>query len=502
MSAQDGLEWVQTLSGPEPRWTREPQITAIAQVVSRTLGSEPPEAYDVRFLAQGALNKLYTVRRTDMGTEAGFSNGHPIDGGTDDGVGEFVMRLSLPVDPHRKTLSEVATLEYVRAHTDVPVPRVIAFDATRDNDVGLEWILMERLPGRPLEESWRTMTWEAKEAVVMRVAHIAAQLFRLRFPRIGNIFRESDDGASARLAGRDDSAESSNGTSGSAGVDHGARALGSPVPKTSGHPKAVTRYAVGQIVSMPFFWGDHVRQDVPRGPFKSSRDWLAARLLLARNDAAYTLATSKKESALEDAHNITDNVHRLLTLLKTVFPSPADEEPQQLSHNSNNGARGDDDCGCIAAEAFALMHDDLSNHNIIVDTETGRLTGVVDWECVSTLPLWKACQLPAFLAGRDRADKPVRKEYAVNADGEINELYWEHLLDFEHTALRRLFTDEMARIEPAWEAVRKASGPMIDFELAVQACDDVFLHGYVKEWLDGIAQGHGEVMSLTQRLSD
>jgi hypothetical protein len=502
MSAQDGLEWVHTLSGPEPRWTKEPQIAAIAQVISRTLGGGPPEAYDVRFLAQGAFNKLYTVRRSESSKMADYSNGSPADGGTSNNVGEFVMRLSLPVDPRHKTLSEVATLEYVRAHTDVPVPRVVAFDATRDSDIGFEWILMERLPGRPLAESWRTMTLEAKEAVVKRVAHFAAQLFRLRFRRIGNIYRASDVEAMARVADTADSGESSNGTSYSAGIHYIASTLATTVPISSSEAStAVTGYAVGRIVSMPFFWGDRVRQDVPRGPFTSSHYWLAARLLFVRNDAAHTLKTSTKESELEDAHNYTSNVDGLLLLLRTVFPSTSDKERMKLNSDGSNGACGDDAVP-LAAEAFALMHDDLSNHNILVDADTGQVTGVVDWECVTTLPLWKVCQLPAFLVGRDRAEKPIREGYAVDEYGEVNELYWEHLLDFEHAALRRLFAEEMARIEPAWEAVQKASGAMVDFELAVQACDDVFLHGFVKEWLDDIAEGHGEVMSLTQRLRD
>lgn len=42
------------------------------------------------------------------------------------------MRVSLPVDPNRKTQSEVATVNGSRV-TDIPTPRIIAYDATRDN---------------------------------------------------------------------------------------------------------------------------------------------------------------------------------------------------------------------------------------------------------------------------------------------------------------------------------------------------------------------------------
>ncbi|KAH7259208.1 uncharacterized protein BKA55DRAFT_562211 [Fusarium redolens] len=53
------------------------------------------------------------------------------------------MRVSLPVDPKHKTAGEVATLKWLSQHSTMPVPRVIAFDDTRDNQIGFEWILME-----------------------------------------------------------------------------------------------------------------------------------------------------------------------------------------------------------------------------------------------------------------------------------------------------------------------------------------------------------------------
>ena len=45
-----------------------------------------------------------------------------------------------------------------------------------------------------------------------------------------------------------------------------------------------------------------------------------------------------------------------------------------------------------------LYYDDLSWHNVLVDS-AGCLSGIVDRECVSTMPLRKTCQLPHFLVG-------------------------------------------------------------------------------------------------------
>ncbi len=77
------------------------------------------------------------------------------------------MRVTLPVDPIHKTLSEVATLGFVRAHTKIPVARVIALDASNNIDLGFEWILMERTVGSPLADSWEEkMSWAATTAVM------------------------------------------------------------------------------------------------------------------------------------------------------------------------------------------------------------------------------------------------------------------------------------------------------------------------------------------------
>ena len=46
-----------------------------------------------------------------------------------------------------------------------------------------------------------------------------------------------------------------------------------------------------------------------------------------------------------------------------------------------------------------LWHDNLSLDNIFVDSEF-VLTGILDWECVSCLPIHQACHLPAFMQMR------------------------------------------------------------------------------------------------------
>ncbi|RAQ44971.1 hypothetical protein AFGD_008158 [Aspergillus flavus] len=61
------------------------------------------------------------------------------------------------VPMEHSTASEVAVLNYVRAHTAVPVPNVIAWSSDASNPIGSEYILMEKARGRQLVDVWGDM---------------------------------------------------------------------------------------------------------------------------------------------------------------------------------------------------------------------------------------------------------------------------------------------------------------------------------------------------------
>lgn len=94
----------------------------------------------------------------------------------------FVLRVSLPVDPRHKMAGEVATLGWLSQHSTVPVPKVIAFDDTRDNKIGFEWILMDHVSRTSAQTRWRKMTMEDKKTLVENIAHHHAQLLPEIFP--------------------------------------------------------------------------------------------------------------------------------------------------------------------------------------------------------------------------------------------------------------------------------------------------------------------------------
>ncbi|MCJ1262716.1 hypothetical protein MMC22_002586 [Lobaria immixta] len=234
MDSRYGLRWVSGMRGLEPDWAVDPSSEIISETAHRHLKLSPDEIAHTttEFQFQGGFNKLYAVECPR---------------------GSFFMRISLPVHPHFKTASEVATIGLLRSHTSIPVLRIIASSSTSDNELKFEWILMERVEGVPLADIWASLTWDAKVSCVKDVASIMAQLFELRYDSIGNLYNPED----------------------------------LPIPSERKIQKNVDEsnsVVLGRIVSWSTSWNAHLTADVHLGPFTSSKDWLDARFRLMEED--------------------------------------------------------------------------------------------------------------------------------------------------------------------------------------------------------------------------
>lgn len=221
-----------------------------------------------------------------------------------------------------------------------------------------------------------------------------------------------------------------------------------------------------QIVSVNFFWNTRLKSDVHRGPFGSSKEWLNARIQLLEEDFTDLLGSPAADK------DDNDEVERAQLQLKRLQKRLADFS---LS-NAND------------REEFTLHHNDISKQNLVLDAE-GKLQALVDWECVSAVPLWKACQIPCFLDTPKRTQKPDPKNYALDSDEEEEKYYLKSLYDYECTFLRECFLEEMATLAPEWIVEYERSKSKVDFYLALQRCNGHIGSWRVRTWLDRIEAG-------------
>ncbi|KAF2255934.1 kinase-like protein [Trematosphaeria pertusa] len=430
---QDGLEWKQTLFDLVPQWTREVFIPAIESVCRQQLNIPPEDPCTVAFHASGLFNKLYIVKCTRC---------------------PLIMRVSLPVYPRHKTRAEVATLRWVRENTKVPVPKVVSFDDSNDNEIGYEWILMELMEGASAHRRWRTMSMEQKIALTKRIATFQVELSGLGKPE--SIFR-SIGTLDLREVGQENDVEDSE------------------------------KVVPGLLVSHEFFMGDHLHYDIPRGPFRSSHDWLSAELNIILLHQTAVLEKTEDEDDKEDAEEVLFVARKLLSLVPKVFPSTLDE-----------------------SETTGLYHHDLHLNNILVNEE-GEITAVLDWECVSALPLWMLTKVPKFLDEPVREEEPQRDTYAdktpeesaaaagkhndpgyLDSDGK-NELYFIHRMEYEATQLRKVYKAKLRELWPEWPL--EESYVKIDFFQAISQCDGIWVKK-TRRWADYMEKGE------TVRLED
>lgn len=441
-----GLAWILKFFNIEPQWTMEPDPQVIEQTIQLLV---PSSTVQVTFLTQGAFNKIYDVK---INNEV------------------FIMRVSLPVDPYYKTMSEVSTMDWISHMTNIPVPRVITYQSSQKNPIGFEWIIMTKMPGRPLKELWHSLSFSMKKSLVGEFAAYSSCLFQNKLRGIGNIYRTKS-------------------SPNDSGLSEATWPAGNPVyfnkPLLSDNKHMPAGLAdVGRIVSMQFFWGSNILHDVCRGPFTSSSDWIASRLSLSEKDCQSTLnnlpsVLKRRDKAdADDAIRTLEIIGKLKLLLPSFFPP-----------NENN------------LEPSVLVHDDLSGRNILVH-DNGKLAAILDWECVSALPLWNACYYPAFLEGRQRRLEPDVGRYEPEESGEISELYWEHLWEYEVTLLRDVFIDRMASLEPGWVEVFNKSQHQRDFDLAVRNCDNEFVARHIRAWISDHTAGVDNPRGLRDRIDE
>jgi hypothetical protein len=123
------IRWRRTpFTEPDPVWAAEPDLKLVLQIANKhkwMCDFSGCKNVSVEFFQEGAFNKLYII--SAMETRTGNRT-------------ERILRFSMPIHPWFTIQSEVASMEFVRLQTTIPIPRVYIFDSSGENELGLEWI--------------------------------------------------------------------------------------------------------------------------------------------------------------------------------------------------------------------------------------------------------------------------------------------------------------------------------------------------------------------------
>ncbi|RAR03462.1 serine threonine protein kinase protein [Stemphylium lycopersici] len=315
--------------------------------------------------------------------------------------------------------SEFGTIKLIRERTDCPVPDVIAYSDSLENDLGAPFILMKACSGRLAVEVWHdaddTNRWNAEDIdipsaalyskrtrILRSLAHAMAELQKLVFDKIGVLDFDNIN--------------------------------------TDGSPNV----GPGWLWSVPLdFTEEDLLTDKPHFELPvhdSSSSFFVNRLL---KEWPYNALDGGRVMVI---HHLMDTFFRSEPFAKSVKP-------------------GD------IKETFVLHHDDLNLQNIFCDPETGELTGIIDWERASTAPHCLGyASLPIFLTldwypeysvYNDEVHNPFaltqyRKIYAeamIEATGEEDDGKYTHKSAMYQAAHAALYGSNLGRSIP--DFVRK-----------------------------------------------
>jgi aminoglycoside phosphotransferase len=304
---------------------------------------------------------------------------------------ELIVRAPFPRDYSAPRMrSEVATMLFAREHLGLPAPRLFAWALTPQNAAGAPYLIMERLPGVQISEKmWFTeLARRDKKRVLERVAELHARLVKpLPFEEVGNLYLSDIEQVQPR-------------------VDHN-------VP--------TERFYVGPAIRSQKYTDEREDVSAPTKAFRNVLDYWkeladlefqAGRARWARQADPYIVPEEDAGAALNYRPQTTADfadTFRNLSAILGAYRTPPE------------------------SSSLCLWHNDFAFRNILIDSTTLAITGMLDWEDVSVVPVVLASRCPdeleqtnkdfrgwsffpdEWLAFQPREDDPHHGEECIDA---------------------------------------------------------------------------------------
>ncbi|KAL4896051.1 putative mitochondria protein Fmp29 [Aspergillus ambiguus] len=154
---------------------------------------------DISKLPEGGFNKVFVLRAR---------NGR-----------EVIGRIPTPIagPPHYTTASEVATMDFLRAVLNLPVPK---------------YILIERVEGESLSSRWLSLSTDEVKDVMTQIADMERKIFDFHFPAYGSLYYKKDPDGETQIP-------------------------------------TVENFVIGPVSARQFWHGERSKTEIDRGPWLS-----------------------------------------------------------------------------------------------------------------------------------------------------------------------------------------------------------------------------------------
>ena len=141
--------------------------------VSRLNGKKECEVRKLAKVAEGGFNRIFEFSMSDDTS--------------------LLVRIPYPSTLSKRfaVASEVATIAYVN-DIGIPTPNVLDYSITSDNSIGTEYIVMEKVRGETVGDSWYQLSDKNRLKLLFRIVELERKLFIARLPASGSIYFKRD----------------------------------------------------------------------------------------------------------------------------------------------------------------------------------------------------------------------------------------------------------------------------------------------------------------------
>ncbi|KAG1763962.1 hypothetical protein EDD22DRAFT_473558 [Suillus occidentalis] len=314
-------------------------------------GDGEPDSFNLAELQSVVDLYFFTSCKLEKLAEGGYHkvlDGSPLDA---------VVRVASPAFPKDKLESEVATCKMIAAFTNIPVPRIYAWNSDASNPVGAEYMILDKVKGTPASHNWEDLSEEVKKTVVSQVARYFLEIFSLRFESAGSLYL-------------------------------------SPLSP---------QFLVGPIISTPFYRAVDGVVRVPDAPISKN---------VNPNRGPFSTITEYLSSNLREELEFCSN-HRSVVLSELRECDPAQLAESRLELGERVLRKAIELCSVYPGDMlipaniitpqkpFSLKLDDFRLSNVMIDTDSGRVTGFIDFEAATIAPLWECAVIPRWLQDAD-----------------------------------------------------------------------------------------------------
>lgn len=258
-------------------------------------------------------------------------------------------------------------MEFLRLH-GVPVPKVLDWSSSA-NQVGSEYIVMEKVPGKELADIWYTMTLRERMKIMEQIVDMERILFNLRFPASGSLFFK-------------DSVEASFKT-----VD---------VRKVA-NLKGIERFCIGPSVEYLWWYQKRNELAVNHGPcmyytLASTIHWLLNKKPLGQRTEELLTAVGEREILWLQRFGEKRYPHE--PLYREIYENQKVDPQVQINYLRDylkvvpHIVPKDEQLNTPT-----LRHPDLSPNNILI-SDSGDITGIIDWQRTVILPRFLHANIP------------------------------------------------------------------------------------------------------------